>query len=316
MSSKTTVNTVLILGAGASKDFHPDMGTGLDLAEGILSRVTEEHLRPNSRYLSIILEKYNPNNINYEDRKKFRDDFAKHMEVKEWNSSIDAFLSNNKNEKFLSLGKFVVAFHIMGYEGASLQNYGKKYTWLYQLALKIEKKMQETGSLENLKIITFNYDRLVEDYLYRYFTRMGEWNKSLHDFLTDNIIHVYGSLGKLPWQDDKKFTVYGLDNNCWENMNSTMDNFELMYEERNNGKIKAQKKVAHRWLKESNRVYCLGFGFDNDNMGYLNTLSVKNTIISTARGLSDEQKKNVKNVNITFHDIGCHEFVKSDIFSL
>jgi len=331
--------TVLIMGAGASKDFHPEMGTGADLVEGVLNRVVEDHLPHENRYLSHIFDqlKADPCKIRNPELRNLvikyeRDDhielfssfhtkLKQYMNENNWKGSIDAFLSKDENNEFLTLGKFVVAFHIMGYEGISLNHFGRKNTWLYHLAIKMEKVIYKEDELENLKIITFNYDRLIEHYLHCYFNRVGKWNDTLLNFTKGNIMHTYGSLGELPFQNQGQFTVYALENNKPENMESTMNNFQLMYEERNKQEMKERKKEAWDWIAGADKIYLLGFGYDKYNMNILNIPSNKQAI-GTAYGIDGKKRSEIKKsyrlpkIKFMPKEMTCAEFVKSEYFVL
>ncbi|MFH1322028.1 MAG: hypothetical protein ABII90_15420, partial [Bacteroidota bacterium] len=161
------------------------------------------------------------------------------------------------------------------------------------------------------------YDRLIEDYLHRYFTRMGKWNNAMMKFLNDNIIHVYGSLGKLSWQDKEKFAVYAHDNNEARNMENTMNNFELMFEGSNAKEMEEQKGKARTWLQNANQIYSLGFGYYCENLKYLQ-IPFDKPIKSTGIGFKEERKNQIKrdfnNLEFLLCNMTCAEFVESEGF--
>jgi len=287
------MSTVLIVGAGASKDFHPEMRIGSELSEDILNRVIEFHLPKSERYMSNILQviidkkfKTDYKELNeladlWKKRDFFLDfhrDFWTYLEKqkkKNQTGSIDDFLNNPIcKEKYLQLGKFVVGFHIMGYEGAGFKHYVNTDTWLYHFASKLELIIDNGKNIKDLNIVTFNYDRLIEDYLHFYFKQRNKWNQVLENLLTNQIIHVYGSLGNLPWQNNGVID-FGMPNNLPENMVKVMKNFRLISEERYSEK---RNKDIKSWINNADKIYFLGFGFLTENMKAISWIDNKENV--------------------------------------
>lgn len=289
---------LLIVGAGASNDFDPEMGTGYNLIDHIAKRVIDENSE--EKYLSTILETIG---YNYDFRKSFSNKIIEFL-----NSdlilgySIDSFL--DKNPEYYDIGRFCIAFHIIGYEAASIRRninvFFSKESWLKNL----KNKLMPDSIDENLKIITFNYDRLIEYYLYHYF------ENDIIDFSKNNIIHIYGKLADLQWQNKFEYCNYGHPNNDIRRIKGIMNNFHLMFGERN----AINNSAIDTFINEAKQIIFLGFGYDEYN---LNKLGIKRylenrEICGTFYGCNIESKNRVSayfDDKISLKTKTCSEFI-------
>jgi hypothetical protein len=208
------------------------------------------------------------------------------------NSQIDYFLRNH--EQYKDLGKALIAREILKKEHSiSIE---AKDNWIGTFLAKLIQKAKKPEDLksisQNLTIITFNYDLLLEYYLNEFCKGDGEWGEALEEFKKNlKIIHIYGKLGKFPWEgDDHLKKIYD---------NSTFNSFTLRNKENDNmfgyltkyfnyskisniakgirvigGEKHQEKEVQHvtiakQYLAEANDVFFLGFGFDENNMKLL-----------------------------------------------
>ena len=219
--------TVLILDAGASA--HLGFPLGKTLIDNIVKLVySESHGfrrslngkvfeegKANSDLLSAFLnlaQKKDGTHYSPEDVK----DFAQRLQ-KAQSPSIDFFLE--KNPQYGLLGKICIAFCISRFEdetskqyapwnyfheigGADLADFGwYRYLW--------HKMLEGCETLDALKknkitVITFNYDRSLEYYLFRAaqnFFGIDDGNAVAQVFESVRIKHVYGKLGRLPWEN-------------------------------------------------------------------------------------------------------------------
>ncbi len=123
--------------------------------------------------------------------------------------------TNNINKK---IGKLLIVLILTCYEEKSLK-YDQSSEDLYQVTTTFFTDFWKNiyGSnfndfIENInktQFITFNYDRLLEHFIYStatsFFDTTPDQNEIIKEFLSNNILHVYGALPKMEWQSDNGF---------------------------------------------------------------------------------------------------------------
>jgi hypothetical protein len=180
----TTIKTVLVLGAGASAPY--GLPTGGELVEQIANDFASpryaraEKLMPSEyRTLADRLRQTQPN-------------------------SIDEFLEAHPS--LVSVGRQAIALHLLPGESQSQEvwtNLTKKDHWYRYLKAQLGSSPDKFQQ-NQLRIISFNYDRSLEHYLYETLRTSNEQvddeqcAKMIFEHLP--LLHVYGSLGPLPWQ--------------------------------------------------------------------------------------------------------------------
>ncbi len=148
-------------------------------------------------------------------------------------------------------------------------------------------KLQEN----QIRFITFNYDRSLEQYLWTVIkssynlndTKIGEILRKIP------ITHVYGQLDPLPWQDQDS-RAYG----------ATLKpgNLEKIAERIKTINDSTQQEVineAKNYLKEASAIYFLGFGYHKENMTRLDisSLGADKRIGGTAYNLRTAQRDEI-----------------------
>jgi len=114
--------------------------------------------------------------------------------------SVDAFLE--RRTEFLNVGKLAIAYCLIPFEHeASLYRpSAHSGDWYEHLSEKLNASFDEFGD-NKLSIITFNYDRSLEHYLFTSLRNLH--GKSVDDCIEKlakvPIIHVYGQLGTIPY---------------------------------------------------------------------------------------------------------------------
>jgi hypothetical protein len=312
-------NTVFILGAGASKPFgYP---TGPELKDKIIKDFQFYFDR------LIELEKSIPNDwraIYSSLAPKFIEDLKKSNP----DSSIDLFLS--RNEQYAEIGKIAIAFILMHSEvTGTFHNLFRAQTdhsyfndpnqdWCSYLFSKMSESLSGPNGFtrlkdNNVKFITFNYDRSFEHLLY---------DRLAHDFTTIQaiedpalklipfpIIHVYGVLSKLPWQENGKFS-YGRIPNPQDRTGKTVNavrqtlyNFHMIRSMANEIRIIQERnnnisiKEAKELISSAERIFFLGFGYAKENLEVLGlpaNLNSKQEIYGTAVGMTDKEIGDLK----------------------
>jgi hypothetical protein len=266
-----TKQVVLIIGAGASRDLHEQFALGEELLNQILDRVTDR--TSDTHYLSNLLDK-----LGYS--KDLREDFVRHLDkykdkykISSKSPSIDGFIEEvssfpkfkEEAVSFTEIAKFAIMFHILGYEGELKNSSLKDNAWIHEVAKFIDEKkiLENAHAGYDLKIITFNYDRTIEHYLYNH-DRFKNNKKSIKAYIKKSIIHVYGKTGDLDWQSAKDFFEFGEQNDRYQKIHDRKKAIMLMSTKRT--KSIAAKKAAG-WIKHDSTkmIGAFGFGFDPIN---------------------------------------------------
>lgn len=143
--------------------------------------------------------------------------------------SIDNFIdSHRSNSQVAEVGKLAIASEILRSERASklfvsptniynkLKFEGVAKTWLnafFQLIALNAQEQDLPGRLEKLRVVSFNYDRTLEHFLFHsfrnYYNCSPEKSAEILSHLT--VLHPYGQVGELPWQNSGKGVPFGGD---------------------------------------------------------------------------------------------------------
>ena len=117
-----------------------------------------------------------------------------------------------------------------------------------------------------LTFITFNYDRSLEHFLYTALIhKYGKTTEEVAAILNDiPIIHVHGILGKLPWQISGTNASRPYNNlSGAKEIQSAADQIIIVSEGEDTS---AEFQEASNLLKSANRIYFLGFGYNDNNL--------------------------------------------------
>ena len=121
--------------------------------------------------------------------------------LKSGRPSVDVFLEHRP--EFKSVGKVAIAASLIPYEDET-KLWGGPDNWYEHLWDRLGPTLMDDVAQSQLSIITFNYDRSLEHYL---FTALrNAYNISADDaarYLREviRIVHVHGKLGELPFVD-------------------------------------------------------------------------------------------------------------------
>lgn len=278
--------TTLILGAGAS--MHLGYPSGLELVKHIIDMTLMagskgRHFRGNLSNLGV--------------KDSFIKDFGTSLR-RSGRNSIDEFLQYRNEYK--EIGKLAIAASLLRYENIDSlfvdSEEGNWYRYLYSL---LNSSFEEFDK-NQISIITFNYDRSLEFFLF--LALINSYGKSEPEVASKlnniKIIHIHGQLGELPWVNSAQGIPYSV--------NSSYDTDELVKRAKNIKIIHdkdvdsdPQLKEAHEEIKSSEKVLFLGFGYDPINMtrlGFNKTSSIANlesTVIGgTMFGLTATERTN------------------------
>lgn len=165
--------------------------------------------------------------------------------------TIDAFLATRTD--WSDLGKLVIAVIIRKYERRDpLRNMTDD--WIHQfIAMYLVKKDREHIYANFPNVITFNYDRLLEEAIYRRLTKffLYEEYEAIEILNKLNIHHVYGKIGDTRF-DKLKFETQS-------DLAAAAKKILIVGEEREESDLKSE---IDDLMDSSSSVYVLGFGYD------------------------------------------------------
>lgn len=257
--------TVLVVGAGASKAFGFPIGRHLR---------DEIYITLKNRSNKILNELTTSNVL-----RSFMEKLTYAPE-----ESIDAFLEHETDEKIIELGKIAIAAILLPYEKEETlfnnfidKDEGKEnFNWYRYLWNQMKTSFDDFE--KNLSIITFNYDRSLEYYLYtvlkhKYPGKKDADYKNKLDSIP--IIHIYGKLGFLPWECEKvqRPVPYNYDWKKPEEELDETDEKEMLIENASQkikiihegGTVENAEEIRIK-LNYAERIYFLGFGFNPINL--------------------------------------------------
>lgn len=291
--------TVFILGAGASCPYgYP---SGAKLREEIIDNFVADYKEcfQTQKGLS---QKKEENDELFSKAYEYRPRAEEFVEAlrKANTKSIDSFLAPNSG--FELLGKRAIIFRILFAEKKSQdrKNQSEEQDWychiLHKLTDGLERKEGYKLLGENkISFITFNYDCSLEHFLFEsLFNHFNDVGKAEIDEQLKKlkIIHVFGQVTGLDWQDTK--SCFGYTRKItWDRIEQLKDNLEIMYERNDNPELKEAKKL----IKEAERIFCLGFGFAPENVDILKLSESMNSSCSlygTALDLENGQIELIK----------------------
>ncbi|MDD5326272.1 MAG: hypothetical protein PHY02_00475 [Phycisphaerae bacterium] len=250
------VPTVLILGAGASIPY--GFPSGKKLVEKICNMLEDDS---NNIYRLFLMLGFSERIV-----RNFRETLAHSGQ-----SSVDAFLEHRKD--FVDVGKVAIATALLPFEKTKkLFDLGMDENWYQYLFSILNTSFQEFGE-NDLSIITFNYDRSVEHYLFTSLRNThGKSDKECAEKLNlIPIIHVHGKLGDLEWKPEHRWPVqYDLSDPLDADMvGRASKSIKIIYEDIAEDN---EFKQARQLLTKAARIYILGFGFNMTNLKRLGLL--------------------------------------------
>ncbi len=202
--------------------------------------------------------------------------------------SVDAFLE--ENPEFTNLGKYLTAKCLKKYEDESRLFAPHSPGWYQYLFSALHTPEIDALSCNRLTIISFNYDRSLECYLHQTIQhRYRTSSQAALDALTQlKIIHVHGTLGAYPQ------TPYSPAASP-EQLHRIAKSIQIIHEvpDAESGFCSPEFEQSNEALKQSEKVYFLGFGFHDANMrrfGFFTPEALpKHEVLATTFGMYQEE---------------------------
>jgi hypothetical protein len=285
-------NTVLVLGAGASMPYGFPSGRELFF-------IIKKGLNIFTQGKRIVWEKLRTLGI----KDKEIIDFRSALNYAD-SPSVDAFLEHRS--EFSEVGKLSIALILIPYEDERrLFNIDGSAdmpsSWYRYLMDKLNAKDCDEFKYNKLSVITFNYDRSWEHYLFtalknRYGITDDECTESL-SFIP--IIHVHGSLGSLPWQASNYSRPYEKTNDLSEIQKASKQIIVMSEKE----EYASVFHTVFKLMEKASKIYFLGFGYHNTNLRRLGILNLSNKAnkFGTSVGIGNAEWRSISDTwGITF----------------
>jgi hypothetical protein len=262
--------TVLILGAGASRMY--GFPEGAELKKLVLQRLDNMGSAEFAQYHLMGIE---PSDVT-----NFRD-ALKQSGV----NSVDAFLEHRR--EFLKIGKTAMAEALIPFEDES-KLFSSDADWYGYLLDRLNAPLDHFRE-NRLTILTFNYDRSLEWYMFKALQaryRLKK-NEAIEVLTMLPVIHLYGMLGSIPW--DQNGRPY--DPSAEEHqIPLARDKIKIIHEDLT-GDLEFNRAKAELAIAE--RIVFLGFGYNRINVQRLHPekwRSVEEPILGSAFGLTRREK--------------------------
>lgn len=204
-------------------------------------------------------------------------------------SSVDAFLEYRK--EYSKIGKTAIAEVLIPFEDES-KLFSVDRNWYKYLLGKLNAPPDQFHS-NKLTIVTFNYDRSFEWYLFKTLSARFGLNEvdALELVGRIPVIHLYGTLGGLPWESN------GRPYNSRKerpDIYLARDKIRIIYEDVSEVQ---EFNQAHEAFRSAERVVFLGFGYNKVNIQRLERGKWRRSnqfFQSSAFGITDLEKTGIK----------------------
>ncbi len=288
--------TVFVLGAGASCPY------GFPTALKLRNEIIENFQNSYGRLLSGLTA---ADRI----RKGFPDDSAVATFIRRFDDSntesIDLFLSRHPESG--PLGKLAILFSISGKEesscfGGRVQK--PEHDWYFYLYNRLTRELVDKDGYKkfgesNISFVTFNYDRSFEHFLFN--SLLSSFEGAEQGAIREQVeavpvVHVYGRIAPLPWQDGTRSMVLeygGYRSLHIKNLLGMTDNLHVVHEQRQNPEIER----ARDEISKADQVFFLGFGYAKENLealGFPDVVKKNHRIYGTAMGGTPKEVEEIR----------------------
>ena len=202
-------------------------------------------------------------------------------------NSVDELLQTRQD--LLTIGKAAIALALIPYESEdglfNMKNSEDWYAYLFGPLLSDLARLEQKG----VSVITFNYDRSLEQFLFRALkSRHSSPDAVCRELVAKiPIVHIYGTLGPLPWQIAFGSAVTYTGEVDEATVDFASRNIEIIHESEDDTPLLEQ---ARRLIQDATQIRFLGFGYHETNLRRLGIdgLRAKDPI-GTCYGLTPEE---------------------------
>ena len=213
--------------------------------------------------------------------------------------SVDAFLE--RRSEFVTVGKAAIARQLIGYEQQGLLrphaglrktiSHVYSYEWSpprwYGLLFNFltSDPRSEVFHENKLSILTFNYDRSLEQFLYTGLlnTYGTSETEALELLATIDIVHVYGLLAPFD-PTDREGRAY-TPHSAHDKLTLAAEHISIIHEDRDDSETLTQ---ARDLIQNAKRVCFLGFGYHPTNVRRLG-IKKDRKVEGTVFGMTDQE---------------------------
>ena len=222
--------------------------------------------------------------------------------------SIDSLLDQHDTDQLiLAAGKLAIVHFICQAEAKSILRPEPRIpgdlpiqgadTWLYQLGQLVTSgvpRSQVERCLDDLSIISFNYDRSIEHFLpWAMVVAFGMELKEAQAIVAAKlrIIHPYGTIGRLPWQKGEAADCEWGTEQPW-NIHNLSSLIRTTNEVQRDHNLLLQIRSV---VSSAKRIVFLGFGFQPQNVELLVDYSLSHDpeVAITVHGMSPTNRNSV-----------------------
>ena len=275
-----STKTVLILGAGASAPY------GFPLGRPLLNQICDElspERHPNLLHQVLIDLGHTASNIG-----DFRNDL-RYFDP----GSVDEFLE--KNTDYMDLGKLAIACVLIPFEDEKrlFPPYASGGHWYKQLADALEIESEAVCN-NQLAVLTFNYDRSLEQYLRTVIRtrRHCSFSEAAKILQSIPIIHLYGDLGTMEGATHDA-PLYSPDIEP-ERVKAAAGSLKILHESKDRT---PEFDQGVELLEAAERIYFLGFGYHPTNVRRLRVFNsewdadrkARQTVNGTSQGIENQE---------------------------
>lgn len=296
--------TLLVLGAGSSVDV--GLPLGLRLIESITSTMGSVASGNWSYFASLNI----PINVQHIIKIIYDRLIAVRPESIDWflNQEIQKIERGRDPDVATHVAKVIktaIVGEIIEAENLGFGNFTRSNIW-YSILLETIRKSGLNSLKDNqLRIVTFNYDRSILHFLREGLLTTFGPDQRIDEFMANlNCAHVYGRLGALPWNPSGARVIsYGgieernkgtLQQSIVDAANNILTIHDSQ-EERFENEVEPLINENFKW---ADRIIFIGFGFHDENIKRLKLdqrISDKGEVYSTGYGLPQVKKNLIAN---------------------
>jgi hypothetical protein len=282
---------VFVIGAGAHAEYR--MPTGAELKSSIASAVNFGTNGSDPELHNLLSDRFKGASSRYEaagpELAKVIPSFPSIDEALHWFTS---------RRDIIEVGKLAIVQQILAAERRSplATQHSDESGWLPHFLSMVMSSLQmeqASSAFRNITVINFNYDRVIEHFLY--FALQEKYGLSAEiarDVISGlNMIRPYGSVGQLEWQQqDKPRVPFGYDlGRDHERLFSISTGIYTFTEQIDQAEIQPV-------MDKARMVVFLGFGFHQQNLNLLRVTGGQpwRRAYATALGMQEENKPTMK----------------------